>query len=96
MKNKVAPPFKSVQVEIIYGQGLSYIGELIDLGVSFDIIDKAGSWYAYKDDKIGQGKDAVRNYLTTQPHLLEEIDAAIRKHAFPEKQAIEIKAKPKK
>lgn len=88
VKNKVAPPFKSVQVEIIYGQGVSYIGELIDLGVKYDIIDKAGSWYAYKEDKIGQGKDAVRNYLESQPQLLAEIDAAIRKQAFPEKKAI--------
>ncbi len=88
VKNKVAPPFKSVQVEIIYGQGVSYIGELIDLGVKYDIIDKAGSWYAYKDDKIGQGKDAVRNYLESQPQLLAEIDAAIRKQAFPEKKEI--------
>ncbi len=88
VKNKVAPPFKSVQVEIIYGQGVSYIGELIDLGVKYDIIDKAGSWYAYKDDKIGQGKDAVRNYLESQPQLLAEIDAAIRKQAFPEKKEV--------
>ncbi len=88
VKNKVAPPFKSVQVEIIYGQGVSYIGELIDLGVKYDIIDKAGSWYAYKEDKIGQGKDAVRNYLESQPQLLAEIDAAIRKQAFPEKKEI--------
>lgn len=90
VKNKVAPPFKSVQVEIIYGQGVSYIGELIDLGVKYDIIDKAGSWYAYKEDKIGQGKDAVRNYLESQPQLLAEIDAAIRKQAFPEKKEIVI------
>lgn len=88
VKNKVAPPFKSVQVEIIYGQGVSYIGELIDLGVKYDIIDKAGSWYAYKEDKIGQGKDAVRNYLESQPQLIAEIDAAIRKQAFPEKKEI--------
>lgn len=88
VKNKVAPPFKSVQVEIIYGQGVSYIGELIDLGVKYDIIDKAGSWYAYKEDKIGQGRDAVRNYLESQPQLLAEIDAAIRKQAFPEKKEI--------
>lgn len=93
VKNKVAPPFKSVQVEIIYGQGVSYIGELIDLGVAYEIIDKAGSWYAYKDDKIGQGKDAVRHYLTSQPHLLEEIDAEIRKHAFPSKPPIVISSK---
>lgn len=88
VKNKVAPPFKSVQVEIIYGQGVSYIGELIDLGVKYDIIDKAGSWYAYKEDKIGQGRDAVRNYLESQPQLLAEIDAAIRKQVFPEKKEI--------
>lgn len=90
VKNKVAPPFKAVQVEIIYGQGVSYIGELIDLGVKYDIIDKAGSWYAYKDDKIGQGKDAVRNYLLSQPELVEVISQEVRLRAFPEKQTLEI------
>ena len=90
VKNKVAPPFKSVQVEIIYGKGVSYIGELIELGVQYDIIDKAGSWYAYKEDKIGQGKEAVRNYLESQPELLAEIDREIRLRAFPKKKEIEI------
>ncbi len=90
VKNKVAPPFKAVQVEIIYGKGVSYLGEIIDLGVKYDIISKSGSWYAYKDDKIGQGKDAVRKYLETQKHLVEEIDEQIRNIIIPKNESVEI------
>ena len=90
VKNKVAPPFKVVQVEIIYGKGVSYLGEVIDLGVKYDIIDKAGSWYSYKEDKIGQGRDAVRVYLEEKPLICDEIASRIREIILPKKELIEI------
>ncbi len=89
VKNKVAPPFKVVQVEIIYGKGVSYLGEVIDLGVKYDIIDKAGSWYSYKEDKIGQGRDAVRVYLEEKPLICDEIASRIREIILPKKELIE-------
>lgn len=78
VKNKVAPPFKSVQVEIVYGKGISFIGEVIDLGAEYDILTKSGSWYSYKGDKIGQGRDAVRAYLESNPTIMEEIAAQVK------------------
>lgn len=74
VKNKVAPPFKTVEVEILYGKGVSKISELIDLAVSDEIIKKAGSWYSYKDIKIGQGKESVKTYLVENPKVLQEIN----------------------
>lgn len=84
VKNKVAPPFKVVQVEIIYGKGVSYLGEVIDLGVQHKLIDKAGSWYSYKDEKIGQGREAVRVFLEKNPDIAEAIGLEIRKHLLPQ------------
>ena len=78
-----------VQVEIIYGKGVSYLGEVIDLGVKYDIIDKAGSWYSYKEDKIGQGRDAVRVYLEEKPLICDEIASRIREIILPKKELIE-------
>ncbi|NLC54372.1 MAG: recombinase RecA [Erysipelothrix sp.] len=78
VKNKVAPPFKLAEVEIRYGEGVSRVGEVIDLGVEYDIIDKAGSWYSYGDDKIGQGREAVRTYLNSNTDIYEEIHAKIK------------------
>ncbi len=73
VKNKVAPPFKVCEVDLIYGLGVSRESEIIDLGVEKDIIQKSGSWYAYNDEKIGQGKDNVKNYLNENPNLMKEI-----------------------
>lgn len=73
VKNKVAPPFKFCEVDLIYGLGVSRESEIIDLGVEKDIIQKSGSWYAYNDEKIGQGKDNVKNYLNENPNLMKEI-----------------------
>lgn len=78
VKNKVAPPFRTAQVEIRYGEGVSRVGEVIDLGVDLDIIDKAGSWYSYGEDRIGQGREAVRTYLEANPDKFEEIHAEIK------------------
>lgn len=79
IKNKVAPPFKEANFEIIFGEGISRLGELVDLGVKYDIINKAGAWYSYGSAKIGQGKDNVKGYLRDNPEVASAIEAAIRK-----------------
>jgi len=82
VKNKVAPPFKQAEFEILYGEGVSFFGELIDLGVKYGFVNKAGSWYSYGSDKIGQGKDNVRAYLKENPKVVEELEANIRAEVF--------------
>lgn len=81
VKNKVAPPFKVVEFDIMYGQGISKVGEIIDLGVEFDIIKKAGSWFSYEGNKLGQGRDAVKNLLLDNPELMEELEKKIKEKA---------------
>lgn len=78
VKNKVAPPFKALQVDIVYGQGISKIGEIIDIAVEEDIVNKSGSWFSYNDEKIGQGRENVKNYLSEKPELLLEIETKVR------------------
>ena len=78
VKNKVAPPFKVVEFDIMYGQGISKVGEVIDLGVELEIIKKAGSWFSYNGEKLGQGRDAVKNLLLDNPELLEELEVKIK------------------
>jgi recombination protein RecA len=78
VKNKVAPPFKQVEFDIIYGEGISKTGELLELGVKASIVDKAGAWYAYKNTKIGQGKEAARRFLKENPAVANEIEDLIR------------------
>lgn len=78
VKNKVAPPFKTADFEIIYGEGISRVGEIIDLAVKYDILEKSGSWYAYKGAKIGQGKENTKNYLRENSKVSEELENAIR------------------
>jgi recombination protein RecA len=77
VKNKVAPPFKTAEFDIMYGEGVSKIGEIIDLGVDYEIIKKSGSWFSYDDTKLGQGRDAVKNLLTDNPELMEELEGKI-------------------
>ena len=77
-KNKVAPPFKIVEFDIIYGKGISKIGEIIDMAVERDIIEKSGAWYSYNGSKLGQGKENVRNYLSENNELLDEIEQKVR------------------
>lgn len=84
VKNKVAPPFKQTEFDILYGEGISYEGELITLGVKEGIIDKSGAWYAYNGDKIGQGKDKVRAYLKENPEIATEIDTKLRSILLPD------------
>ena len=81
VKNKVAPPFKVVEFDIMYGEGISKMGELIDLGAKANIIEKSGAWYAYKGEKIGQGKENAKQYLKNNPNIAAEIEMAIRANA---------------
>lgn len=78
VKNKVAPPFRTAEVDIIYGQGISHLSEVVDLGVTYDIIKKSGSWFSYNDAKIGQGKEAAKKYLNDNPELLNEIEDKLK------------------
>ena len=78
VKNKVAPPFKSTQVDIIYGKGISRDGEVLDLAVDKDIVDKSGAWYAYRGEKIGQGRENAKRYLVEHPDIMNEITEAIK------------------
>jgi recombination protein RecA len=78
VKNKVAPPFRSAEFDIIFGEGISKMGEVIDMGVEFGIVQKSGSWFSYGSDKLGQGRDAVRQLLHDNPELAAEIEAKIR------------------
>jgi recombination protein RecA len=78
VKNKVAPPFRTTEFDIMYGEGISKVGEIIDLGVEYEIIKKSGSWFSYGDTKLGQGRDAVKSLLLDNPELFEELDAKIR------------------
>ena len=78
VKNKMAPPFKKAEFDIVFGEGISHVGEVIDLAVDFDIIHKSGSWFSYKDQKLAQGRDAVKQLLTDNPEFCDEIEAAIR------------------
>lgn len=81
VKNKMAPPFKVVEFDIMYGEGISKTGELIDLGVQAGVIDKAGSWYSYGTQRIGQGREATRQFLKTNPEIMDNIEQAIRKNS---------------
>ena len=78
VKNKVSPPFKTAEFDILYGEGISREGEIVDMGVAAKIVDKAGAWYAYNGEKIGQGKDNAREFLRENPDLAYEIENKIR------------------
>ena len=77
VKNKVAPPFRKAEFDILYGEGISKIGEIIDLGVEIEIIKKAGSWFSYGDTKLGQGREGVKSLLRDNPELMDELEAKI-------------------
>ncbi|WP_047448705.1 recombinase RecA [Alistipes sp. ZOR0009] len=78
IKNKMAPPFRKAEFDIMYGEGISKIGEIIDLGVEYEIVKKSGSWFSYGDTKLGQGRDAVKQLLSDNPELAEELEGKIR------------------
>ncbi len=91
VKNKVAPPFKLANFEILYGEGISHEGEIIDLGVKQNIVDKAGAWYSYNGDRIGQGKENVRQFLKENPDIAEHIEERIRNELLPQEQETKMK-----
>ncbi len=82
VKNKVAPPFKEAEFDIMYGEGISKVGEIVDLAVKLDIIQKSGSWFAMGDLRIGQGRDAAKQYLKDHPEICEQVEADIRKNSY--------------
>ena len=91
VKNKIAPPFKQAEFEILYGEGVSFLGELVDLGVKYGFVQKAGSWYSYGDEKIGQGKDNVKTFLSENPKIAQEIEDNIRAEVFGDKESKDVK-----
>ena len=81
VKNKVAPPFREAEFDIMYGEGISHAGELVDLGVKYDMVQKSGSWFSIGDERIGQGRDNAKKYLLDNPDQAEALEAAIRMEA---------------
>ncbi|MCF6191269.1 MAG: recombinase RecA [Cocleimonas sp.] len=96
VKNKMAPPFKQAEFEIRYGEGVSHVGELLDLGVQEGFVNKAGSWYSYNGEKIGQGKDNSGQYLKEHPEIADELEALIREKLLPSKTEATDKSAEKK
>src|SRR5699024_4277703 len=80
VKNKVAPPFRQAEVDIMYGEGISKEGEILDIGSDLDIITKSGSWYSYKEERLGQGRENAKQFLAAIKEILAEIHEAIRSH----------------
>ena len=78
MKNKVAPPFRQAEFDIMFGEGISKVGEILDVGVEKGIVQKSGSWYSYNESRLGQGRDAVKEVLKDNPELAEELEEAIK------------------
>jgi recombination protein RecA len=78
VKNKVAPPFRKAEFDIMYGEGISKVGEIIDLGVDLNILKKSGSWFSYGETKLGQGRDAIKSLILDNPELMEELEAKIK------------------
>jgi len=81
VKNKVAPPFREVEFDIMYGEGISKLGEIIDLGVKANIIEKSGSWFSYDSQRIGQGRENVREFLRANPDIAQDIENRVRGNA---------------
>ena len=78
MKNKVAPPFKEAEFDLIYGEGISRLGSLVDLGVTQKVVEKSGAWYAYKGEQIGQGRENAKRFLQENPAMADDIEAKLR------------------
>jgi recombination protein RecA len=93
VKNKVAPPFRKTEFDIMYGQGISKVGEIVDLGVEHDIVKKSGSWYSYADNKLGQGRDAVKQLLIDNPEMADEIEAKVRAKIAADIAGVPVEAK---
>ena len=95
VKNKVAPPFREAEFDIIYGQGISKIGSLLDLAVDLDIINKAGAWFSYNGEKISQGRDNAKVYLEEHPEVMKEVEEKVRKNFDQAFQNALVEDKPK-
>ena len=95
VKNKVAPPFKVVEFDLMYGKGISKTGELVDLGAKAGVVEKAGAWYAYKGEKIGQGRENAKIYLEQNPKVADEIEKVIRDQAAAISKALDGNPVPK-
>ena len=80
VKNKIAPPFKEAEFDIMFGKGISYTGDVLDLAANCDIINKSGAWYQYEGEKIGQGRENAKQYLESNPGVLAEVDEKVREH----------------
>ena len=80
VKNKIAPPFKEAEFDIMYGKGISKEGDILDLAANVDIVNKSGAWYAYNGDKIGQGRENAKLYLSQHPEIMDEIETKVRAH----------------
>jgi recombination protein RecA len=78
VKNKVAPPFRKAEFDIMYGEGISKVGEIIDIGVELNILKKSGSWFSYGETRLGQGRDSVKNMIADNPELMDELEAKIK------------------
>ncbi|MGZ5189345.1 MAG: recombinase RecA, partial [Kaistella sp.] len=85
VKNKVAPPFKMAEFDIMYGEGVSKVGEILDMAVETGVVKKSGSWFSYEETKLGQGRDAVRDMLKDNPELAEELEAKIKANLLEKK-----------
>jgi recombination protein RecA len=92
VKNKIAPPFKMAEFDILYGEGISRQGELIDLGVKHGIVSKSGAWYSYQGERVGQGKDNARNFLKENPELTAEIEAGLLEKLLPTRQSVQLES----
>jgi recombination protein RecA len=95
VKNKMAPPFRKAEFEILYGEGSSREGEIIDLGVANNLIEKAGSWYSYNGDRVGQGKDNARNFLKENPEIAQQLETALREKLLAPKRSKKEEAEAK-
>ena len=80
VKNKIAPPFKEAEFDIMFGKGISREGDILDLATKIDLVNKSGAWYAYNGEKIGQGRENAKSYLTAHPEIMEEIEEKVRAH----------------
>jgi len=89
VKNKVAPPFKVVEFDIMYGLGISKSGEILDIGVELDIIQKSGSWFSYDGNKLGQGRDTVKSLIEDNPELMEELEKKIKEKINPQAKKVD-------
>jgi RecA/RadA recombinase len=96
VKNKVAPPFRRTELELMFGKGISATGSLLDCAVKYDIIKKSGAWYSYNDEKIGQGRDNTREYLEQRPDFAKELELKLRKIIFPDREFPQFKAEKAK